>query len=203
MIDVYVWNTPNGRKPLILLEELGLPYKLHAVDIGNGEQFAPDFLKFSPNGKIPALIDGRGDETISVFESGAILQYLAEAEGKFLPTKGQERVDALAWLFFQMASVGPMFGQLGHFQRAEGEHPYSIKRYQDEVLRLYGVMDKRLSDVPYLAGEYSIADMATYPWADAFGYFNLDPKDWPNVQAWLKRVGERPAVKKATAIEIA
>ncbi len=195
MIALYTWTTPNGLKPLILLEELGLPYETHWIDIGKGEQHEPNFLRINPNGKIPALVD----DDVRVFESGAVLMHLAEKTGRFLPASGQARADVLTWLFFQMGGVGPMFGQLGHFLRAEEQVPYAIERYRNEVLRLYGVLDERLSEVENLAGEYSIADMATLGWADAHGYLKLSIDDFPHVKRWIERLNERPAVQRARA----
>jgi GSH-dependent disulfide-bond oxidoreductase len=197
MIHLYTWTTPNGVKPLIMLEELGLPYETHWVNIGNGEQHEPAYERINPNGKIPALADG---ET-TIFESGAVLVHLAEKTGRFLAPSGPARSLALGWLFFQVGGVGPMFGQLGHFLGAKEKNPYAIERYRNETLRLYGVLDRRLGEAEYLAGEYGIADMATYGWARAYDRFGIDPSSIPHVQAWVERVGARPAVQRATAFK--
>jgi GST-like protein len=208
MITLYTWSTPNGRKIPIMLEECGLPYAVVPVNIGKDEQFAPDFLKVAPNNKIPAIID---DETeggpLSVFESGAILTYLAEKTGRFLAPAGPARYKALAWLHWQMGGLGPMLGQLGFFAvRSDEKAPLAIKRFTDEADRLLRVMDKRLGEEPYLAGaEYSIADIACYPWTLAATSLLKEPlKDTlgrvPNVHAWLARVGERPAVPRGMAV---
>lgn len=195
MIDLYTWTTPNGRKISIALEEMGLDYTVHPVNIGADEQFAPEFLKISPNHKIPAIVDR--DNGVSVFESAAILIYLAEKSGQFLPTEAAARAKTLEWLAWQIAGFGPMLGQLGHFTRFTDENiPYAIKRFTDESVRLYGVMDKRLAEAEYLAGDYSIADMATYPWSvaayDALkGIAGLDS---PNVERWHASLGARPSV---------
>jgi GSH-dependent disulfide-bond oxidoreductase len=203
MIDLYLWTTPNGYKPLIMLEEVGAEYQMHSINIGKGEQFASDFLLINPNGKIPAIVDGHGTaEEVVVFESGAILIYLAEKFGAFLPKSGQARATTLTWLMFQMGGVGPMFGQLGHFMNAKEKIEYAINRYRTETERIYGVLDKRLGEAPYLAGEYSIADMATYPWAKAIDRFNIPRERFPNVVRWMDEVGKRPAVEKAMAVKL-
>ena len=199
MIELYTFTTPNGRKPAIMLEEVGLPYSVHPIHIGKDEQFAPDFLKISPNNKIPAIVDPDGPDgaPISVFESGAILIYLAEKTGKLFPTDPRGRTRTMEWLMFQMASIGPMLGQAGHFIRFAPEKvPYGIKRYTDETLRLLGVMDRRLAEAPYLAGDYSIADIATYPWIRATEPMEIDRAPFPNVERWLGEIGARPAVIK-------
>jgi GSH-dependent disulfide-bond oxidoreductase len=203
MIDLYLWTTPNGYKPLIMLEELGTDYKMHPINIGKGEQFGSDFLLINPNGKIPAIVDGAGtpDEVV-VFESGAILIYLAEKFGRFLPTSGQARATTITWLMFQMGGIGPMFGQLGHFMNAKEKIEYAINRYRTETERLYGVLDKRLGEERYLAGEYSIADMATAPWANAMDRFNIPREKFPNVVRWLDEVKARPAVAKAMSVKL-
>ena len=199
MIELYTFTTPNGRKPAIMLEEVGLPYSVYPIHIGRDEQFAPDFLKISPNNKIPAIVDpdGPGAEPISVFESGAILIYLAEKTGRLFPSDPRGRTRTMEWLMFQMASIGPMLGQAGHFIRFAPEKvPYGIKRYTDETLRLLGVMDRRLAEAAYLAGEYSIADIATYPWILATEPMEIDLAPFANVQRWLDEIGARPAVIK-------
>lgn len=207
MIDFYTWTTPNGRKIAIMLEETGLAYDVHPVNIGKQEQFAPAFLKISPNNKIPAIVDRDGDGgPISVFESGAILIYLAEKTGKFLAPGGAQRIAAIEWLMFQMASIGPMFGQLSHFTiHAPEKVPYAIERYTNELLRLIGVLEKRLGEAAYMAGDYSIADMATYPWVKPVfeGLARQRPDDFAdrnNVRRWLEAVGARPAVQRGMLV---
>ena len=204
MIELYTWGTPNGRKVSIMLEEAGLPYSTHSVNIGKDEQFAPDFLKISPNNKIPAIVDpdGPGGKQISLFESGAILFYLAEKTGKLLPADPAGRYETMMWLMFQMAGVGPMFGQAHHFRRfAKEQVPYAIDRYTNETHRIYGVMDKRLGEVPYLAGqEYTIADVATYPWIARWEWHGIDWANYPNLKRWFDTVGARPAVQKGMAV---
>ncbi|WP_299405485.1 glutathione S-transferase N-terminal domain-containing protein [Acaryochloris sp. IP29b_bin.148] len=199
MIHLYTYTTPNGRKPAILLEEMGLPYTIHKIDLSQGEQFTPAFVSLNPNSKIPTIKDE--DTGVSVFESGAILIYLAEKTGKFLPTQVAPRAQVMAWLMFQMAGVGPMFGQLGHFRRSAPEPiDYAIHRYEQETLRLLGVLERRLQESDFIAGDYSIADIAAYPWVAAYDYLevNLDP--YPSAQTWLERVGQRPAVQTGMAI---
>jgi GSH-dependent disulfide-bond oxidoreductase len=194
MIELYTWTTPNGLKPLILLEELGVPYEIHWVNIGNGGQHAADFLALNPNAKIPALRDGE----LHVFESGALLIHLAEKFDRFLPRTGQARIEALAWLFFQVGGVGPMFGQYGHFLRTSEPQPYALERYRNESERLLGVLDARLREVDYLAGEYSIADIATVGWvAGARDIMKLPVASFASVEKWLARIEARPAVKRA------
>jgi GST-like protein len=197
MLQVHTWTTPNGIKPLILLEELGLPYELRWVDIGKGQQHDPSFLRINPNAKIPALVD----DGVPIFESGAILVHLAEKTARFLAPSGRARSDAFAWLFFQVGSVGPMFGQLGHFRNAPEKIPYAIDRYQKETERLYGVLEKRLVEVEYLVGEYGIADMATFGWAGGMHRLGIDPAPFPNVVKWLERISARPAVQRARAMK--
>ena len=204
MIELYTWGTPNGRKVSIMLEEAGLPYNTHAVNISKDEQFAPDFLKISPNNKIPAIVDpdGPGGKPISLFESGAILFYLAEKTGKLLPADPAGRYETMVWLMFQKAGVGPMFGQAHHFRRfAKEQVPYAIDRYTNETHRIYGVMDKRLGEVPYLAGqEYTIADVATYPWVARWEWHGIDWANYPNLKRWFDNVGARPALQKGMAV---
>ena len=202
MIDAYVWSTPNGYKLLLFLEETGLPYRLVPVNIGKGEQFKPEFLAISPNNKIPAIVDNDptdGNSPIAIFESGAILLYLADKTRRFIAQDLRGRVETLQWLFWQMANLGPMAGQNGHFSvYAPEKIPYAINRYVNETNRLYGVMNKRLTDRDYLAGDYSIADMASYPWIlpDAQGQ-NLG--EFPNLKRWHARILERPATERAYA----
>ncbi len=204
MIELYTWGTPNGRKVSIMLEECGLPYNIHKINIGtNIEQFTADYLKINPNGKIPAIVDPDGPEgaPISLMESGAILVYLAEKSGKFLPRTGGARYKTLEWLMFQMGGVGPMFGQVHHFVRSAKEKvPYGIERYSKEKDRLYGVLDKRLGEQAYLAGEYSIADMATYPWVSRHEWHNTDLNDFPGVKRWFDAISARPAVQRGMAV---
>lgn len=203
MIDLYTWKTPNGRKISIMLEETGLPYRVHTIDIGKDEQFAPDFLKISPNNKIPAIVDPHGPDgnPFSLFESGAILIYLSAKTGKLLPDNARGRFEALQWLMFQMGGVGPMFGQVHHFLRAaDKEVPYAIKRYTAEKDRLYGVLNKRLGEAEYLAGEYSIADIATYPWVSRHDWQQTDLNDYANVKRWYDAISARPAVQRGMVV---
>jgi GSH-dependent disulfide-bond oxidoreductase len=196
MIELYTWTTPNGVKPLIMLEETGLPYHVTPVDLGKGAQFAPDFKRINPNAKIPAMVD----DDVRIFESGAILIHLAEKSGQFLPPSGQARSDVLAWLFFQVGHIGPMFGQLGHFRAAKLADSYALDRYTAEVERLAGVLDARLGEAEYLGGEYSIADMATIGWTRGLGsHYKLDMTRWPNLQRWIDAVLARSAVHRAIA----
>ena len=205
MIDLYTWGTPNGRKASIMLEEVGLPYEAHAVNIGKGEQFQPDYLTLNPNGKIPTIVDrdGPGGKPVSVFESGAILIYLAEKTGTLMPAEPRARIQALEWLMFQMGGVGPMFGQAHHFLRQAPEQlPYAIERYTKEVRRLYGVMDKRLGAVEYLAGAYSIADIATYPWVSRHDWHRVELAEFPNVARWYRVITARPAVDRGMKVPV-
>ena len=205
MIDLYTWSTPNGRKVSIMLEELALPYKVHAIDIGKGDQFQPDFVAVSPNSKIPAIVDsdGPGGKPYSLFESGAILLYLADKSGRFLPAKKTERFEVIQWLMFQMGGVGPMFGQTHHFLRAAPEPvPYAIERYSKETRRLYGVLDKHLAGRQWLGSEYSVADMATYPWVARYDWHKVDLADFPNVKRWFDAISERPAVQQGMKIPV-
>jgi GST-like protein len=201
-IRLYYWPTPNGHKISIMLEELGVPYEVHPVNIGKGEQFAPDFLKISPNNRMPAIVDpdGPGGRPISVFESGAILQYLGRKYGRFYPADARARVAVEEWLFWQVGGLGPMTGQANHFNIYAAEKiPYAQKRYTDEVHRLLGVMNRRLEGRRYLAGAYSIADMASWSWVLSAGrHVPLD--EFPNVLAWRNRVGARPAVRRGKAV---
>ena len=196
MIDLYTWSTPNGRKVSIMLEECGLPYAVHPIDIGKDHQFAPEFLKISPNNKIPAIVDR--DDGQSVFESGAILIYLAEKAGRFLPTEKAPRFATLEWLMFQMGGVGPMLGQAHHFLHFNpGKAAYAEERYGTEARRLYGVMDRRLGEVPYLAGaEITIADFATWPWLSRWQWQGLDLADFPQVRRWYLELAARPGVQR-------
>jgi GST-like protein len=198
VIDLYTWSTPNGRKVSIMLEEVGLPYEVHPIRIGEGDQFKPEFLKISPNNKIPAIVDR--DNGYAMFESGAILIYLAQKTGKLLPEDELKRMDVMQWLMFQMGGVGPMFGQTHHFHRfAKEKIPYAIDRYVGETKRLYGVMDQRLGETAYLAGDdYSIADVATWPWVSRFEWHALENglDDFVNVKRWYSEIAARPAVQQ-------
>lgn len=199
MIDFYIWYTPNARKVAIMLEETSLAYKTHEIDIGKGAQFEPEFLKISPNNRIPAMVDPDGPEgkPLALFESGAMLFYLAEKTGRFLPAQGNARHEAMQWLMFQMGGVGPMFGQYNHFHSyAREEAPYAKERYARECGRLYGVMDRVLATRDFIAGDYSIADMALYPWVEKFEGRGQDPEAVPHVKAWVDRMGAREAVQR-------
>jgi GST-like protein len=204
MIEVYSWATPNGHKVHIMLEECGLPYRVHAIDIGAGDQFDPTFLAISPNNKIPAIVDPDGPEgkPISLFESGAILLYLAGKTGKFLPEGVSAKYEVLQWLMFQMGGVGPMLGQAHHFRIYAPERiPYAIDRYTNEAKRLYGVMDKRLARSRYLGGpEYSIADIAVFPWLRSWKNQGIDWNDHPNLKGWFDEIAGRPAVKRGVEV---
>jgi GST-like protein len=204
MIDLYFWVTPNGYKVSILLEEIGWKYNVIPVNIGKGEQFKPEFLKISPNNRIPAMVDheGPGGQSIAIFESGAMLLYIAEKAGwKFMPHDTRRRYEVVEWLMFQMASVGPMLGQAHHFRRYAPEKlQYAIDRYTNEAKRIYGVIDKRLGEAPYLAGEYSIADMATYPWLRAHNWQGQKLEDFPNLKKWYDAIEARPAVQRGCAV---
>jgi len=199
MIDLYSWATPNGIKVSIALEELGLPYTFHPVNIGRGEQFQPDFLRISPNNRIPAIVDR--DTGVSVFESGAILVYLGEKTGRFLPAAGAARYEVLQWLFWQMGGLGPMAGQAHHFRQYAPEPiPYGIERYTREVSRLYGVLDRRLADRGFVAGDYSIADMAIFPWVAPWEKQGQVLADFPNLARWFAEVAARPAVDRGRRV---
>jgi GST-like protein len=204
MIDVYSWATPNGHKVHVMLEECGLPYRVHAVDIGAGDQFKPEFLAISPNNKIPAIVDSDGPdgEPISLFESGAILLYLAAKTGRFLPDDTRGRYEVLQWLMFQMGGVGPMLGQAHHFRiYAPQKIDYAVERYTNEAKRLYGVMDKRLAKSKYLGGKaYSIADIAVYPWLRSWKNQGIDWADYPHLKGWFDEIGARPAVQRGVKV---
>ncbi len=208
MIQLHTWATPNGRKVSIMLEELGLDYAVHEVNISKGEQFNPDFLAFSPNNRIPAIVDedGPDGQPIGIFESGAILIYLAEKTGSdLLPTEPRARANVMQWLMWQMGGLGPMVGQAHHFLFNPKEVvPYGQKRYHDETKRLYGVMEKQLATNNYLAGEaYSVADIACYPWISRFERHQVDLNEFPNVKRWFDQLSEREAVKKGMAVPFA
>jgi GSH-dependent disulfide-bond oxidoreductase len=201
MIDLYTWSTPNGRKVSIMLEECGLEYRAHAVNISKDEQFKPDFLQISPNNRIPAMIDG--DNGRSLFESGAILLYLAEKTGKFWPQDPDRRWQTVEWLMWQMGGIGPMIGQVHHFVRNnKGKSPYAEERYVKETHRLYGVLDKRLAQHAYVAGVYSIADMAIWPWISRFEWHTVDLNQYANVARWYKAIAARPAVARGYDVPV-
>jgi len=204
MIDLYYWTTPNGHKITIFLEETGLEYKIVPVNISKGDQFKPEFLEISPNNRMPAIVDhapAGGGKPISVFESGAILLYLAEKTGKFIPSELRGRVEVLQWLFWQMGGLGPMLGQNHHFNLYAPEKiPYAIDRYVNETARLYQVLDNRLADREYVAGPYSIADMACYPWIVPWKRQQQDIEKFPHLRRWFKAIAARPAVVKAYEI---
>jgi GST-like protein len=201
VIELYYWTTPNGHKITIFLEEAGLRYRIVPVNISKGEQFRPEFLRISPNNRIPAIVDDTpvsGGRPVSVFESGAILQYLAEKTGKFLPQDLPGRIEVLQWLFWQMGGLGPMAGQNHHFrQYAPEKIPYAIERYVNETNRLYGVLDRRLADRDFVAGDYSIADMASYPWVVPYERQGQKLEDFPNLKRWFETIRARPAVVRA------
>ena len=199
MIDLYTFSTPNGRKASIMLEELGLDYTVHKIDITKCEQFTPDFVAINPNSKIPAIVDR--DSDITVFESGAILIYLAEKTGKLLSTEPKQRFQTIEWLMFQMGSVGPMFGQYNHFYKYAPEKiPYAIARYQKETLRLYDVLNTQLAKTEYISGDYSIADIAIYPWIAAYEFMELTLDRHPELKRWYKTLQQRPAVAQGMKV---
>jgi len=206
MIDLYYWPTPNGKKVTILLEELGTPYRIVPTNIGKGDQFNPDFLTISPNNRMPALIDhapAGGGSPISVFESGAILMYLAEKAGRFYPQDLRRRYEVNQWVMWQMANQGPKLGECGHFLRLgdkQGDQSYAVRRFTDETNRLYGVLNKRLSDREFIAGDYSIADMASYPWIVPYKNQGQNIDDFPHLKRWLETIGARPATVRAYAL---
>jgi len=201
MIDLYYWTTPNGHKITIFLEEAGVAYRIVPVNIGKGDQFATDFLRIAPNNRIPAIVDTKpsdGGAPISVFESGAILQYLAEKTGQFLPADVRGRVEVMQWLFWQMGGLGPMAGQNHHFvQYAPERIPYAMERYVNETNRLYGVLNERLADRDFVAGDYSIADMAIYPWIVPYKKQKQSLEDFPHLKRWFAAIAARPAVERA------
>jgi GST-like protein len=202
-IELHYWPTPNGFKITIMLEEIGFPYVIVPVNISRGDQFKPEFLAISPNNRMPAIVDpdGPGAQPISVFESGAILQYLGRKSGQFYPTEERRRVEVEQWLYWQMGGLGPMAGQCHHFRNYAPEKiPYGIDRYTNEVNRLYGVLDKRLADRDYIAGDYSIADMASFPWVRPYKNQGQDLAEFPALDAWFKRMRERPAVAMAVKV---
>lgn len=203
MIDLYFWTTPNGYKATIMLAEVGLHYRVAPIDITAGDQFGADFLKISPNNKVPAIVDhdGPGGQSLPIFESGAILLYLAEKTGKLLPMEARARMDVIQWLMFQMGGVGPMLGQAHHFRRYAPEQiPYAVDRYTSEAARLYGVIDRRLGESEYLGGDYSIADIATFPWIRPYRWQGQDLDDYPNLKRWFDAIKVRPAVQEGLAV---
>ena len=205
MIDLYYWGTPNGHKISIALEEMGLEYQVFPINILENDQFQPDFLRISPNNKIPAIVDQDGPkgEAISVFESGAILQYLGRKTGQFYPSDEQSRVEVEQWLMWQMGGFGPMLGQNHHFSKFAPERiGYATGRYVNETKRLYAVLDKQLFGQNYVAGEYSIADMAIFPWILRYEWQQIDINDYPNVKAYMERIQARPAVQRALALRV-
>jgi len=202
MIQLYTWVTPNGKKVSIMLEELGIPYEVHPVNFGQGDQFKPEYLAINPNNKIPAIIDpdGPGGKPFTLFESGAILMYLAEKSGKFWPADMRQRYTVIQWLMFQMGGVGPMFGQANYFYRLKEKVPYAIERFHKEARRLYNVLDQELARKEYLAGEYSIADIATYPWVWRHEIHQVKLEEYPNVKRWYDEISARPAVQRGMEI---
>ncbi len=203
MLDLYSWTTPNGDKLHIMLEELGLPHQVHGVDLGAGEQNTPEFRAINPNGKIPALVDSEGPDgaPVTVFESGAILVYLAEKTGKLMPRDAQGKSRVMQWLMFQMSAVGPMMGQLFHFRNAKEPLPYAVERFEKEVKRIFTVVERQLSEGgPYLAGDYSIADIASFTWMNNLKALGLDVGEYPHIKDWLAAIAERPAVKRGLAV---
>ncbi len=202
MIQLYTWGTPNGKKVSIMLEELGLPYEVHAVNLAKGDQLKPEYLAVNPNNKIPSIIDpdGPGGKPLKLFESGAILLYLAEKTGKYLPQDPAKRYETIQWLMFQMGGVGPMFGQANYFYRLEEKVPYAIERFYKEAVRLYKVLDKELGERKYVASDYSIADIATYPWVGRHDGHNVKLEEFPNVKRWFDEISARPAVKRGMEV---
>ncbi len=199
MIDLYTFTTPNGRKASVMLEEVELTYNVHTIDITKNDQFTPEYVAINPNSKIPAIVDKDTDTT--VFESGAILMYLADKTGKLLPTEQKARYQVIEWLMLQMGSIGPMFGQLNHFKKYAPEKiPYAIQRYEKETLRLYGVLDKQLADKEYICGEYSIADIAIFPWVTIYELQGLTLDNHPNLKRWHDTVSNRPAVQRGMKV---
>ncbi len=202
MIQLYTWNTPNGKKVSIMLEEVELPYEVNPINLASGDQLRPEYLAINPNNKIPAIIDseGPGGKPLKLFESGAILMYLAEKTGKFLPQEMVQRYEVIQWLMFQMGGVGPMFGQANYFYKLEEKVPFAIERYYKEAIRLYKVLEQTLAQRDFLAGEYSIADIATYPWVGRHDGHNVKLEEFPNVKRWFNAISQRPAVKRGMEI---
>lgn len=202
MIHLYTWATPNGRKVSIMLEEIGLLYEVHPVNLGTGEQFKAEYLAINPNNKIPAIVDTEGPsgQPLTLFESGAILIYLAEKTGKLLPQEPRRRYEVIQWLMFQMGGVGPIFGQANYFFKMTDKVPYALERFHKEALRLYRVLNQRLGEKEFLAGEYSIADIATYPWVGRHEAHHVGLEDFPNVKRWFDQISSRPAVQRGMSI---
>jgi len=202
MIQLYTWGTPNGKKASIMLEEIGMPYEVHPINIGQRDQFKSEYLAINPNNKIPSIIDpdGPGGKPFTLFESGAILMYLAEKSGKLWPADLRQRYTVIQWLMFQMGGVGPMFGQANYFYRLEEKIPFAIERFHKEALRLYGVLEKALGKNEFLSGEYSIADIATYPWVWRHEIHHVRLEDFPSVKRWYDSISDRPAVKRGMEI---
>lgn len=202
MIQLYTWATPNGKKVSVMLEEVELSYEVHPINIAKGDQLKPEYLAINPNNKIPAIIDtdGPGGKPVKLFESGAILMYLAEKTGKFLPQEMAKRYEVIQWLMFQMGGVGPMFGQANYFYRLEEKVPFAIERYYKEAIRLYKVLEQTLGQRDYLAGDYSIADIATYPWVGRHDGHNVKLEEFPNVKRWFETISQRPAVKRGMTV---
>ena len=202
MIQLYTWVTPNGKKVSIMLEEIELPYEVYPVNLGQREQFKPEYLAINPNNKIPAIVDTDGpeDKPLTLFESGAILMYLAEKSGKLFPQETRKRYEVIQWLMFQMGGVGPMFGQANYFFKLAEKVPYAVERFHKEALRLYRVLDKELEHKEFLAGSYSIADIATYPWVGRHEGHNVNLEAFPNVKRWFDAISARPAVKRGMAV---
>jgi len=202
VIQLYTWGTPNGKKVSIMLEEIAMPYEVHPINIGKGDQLTPEYLAINPNNKIPSIIDSDGpdDKPFTLFESGAILMYLAEKSGKLWPLEMRQRYTVIQWLMFQMGGVGPMFGQANYFFRLQEKVPYAIERYHKESMRLYGVLEKRLGESEYLAGEYSIADIATYTWVGRHEMHHVKLEEFPSVKRWFDTISQRPAVRRGMEI---
>ena len=202
MIQLYTWATPNGKKVSVMLEEVELSYEVHPINIAKGDQLKPEYLAINPNNKIPAIIDtdGPGGKPLKLFESGAILMYLAEKTGKFLPQEMAKRYEVIQWLMFQMGGVGPMFGQANYFYRLEEKVPFAIERYHKEAIRMYKVLEQTLGQREFLAGEYSIADIATYPWVGRHDGHNVRLEEFPNVKRWFDAISQRPALKRGMAV---
>ena len=202
MIELYTWGTPNGKKVSIMLEEIGMAYEVHAVDLSRGDQLKPEYLAINPNNKIPAIIDSDGPDgkPFKLFESGAILLYLAEKSGKLWPADMRQRYTVIQWLMFQMGGVGPMFGQANYFYRLEEKVPYAIERFHKEARRLYNVLDQQLNREEYLAGEYSIADIATYTWVGRHDGHHVKLEEYPNVKRWFDAISKRPAVQRGMEV---
>jgi len=202
MIQLYTWGTPNGRKASIMLEEIGMPYEVHPINIGQGDQMKPEYLAINPNNKIPSIIDpdGPGGKPFTLFESGAILMYLAEKSGKLWPADMRQRYTVIQWLMFQMGGVGPMFGQANYFYRLEEKNLQAIDRFKKEALRLYNVLNQALGEREYLAGEYSLADIATYPWVGRHEGHHVKLEEFPHVKRWFDKLSQRPAVQRGMEI---